>query len=52
LEKLPGGRIEVRAARPTGSISAVFGLLKGGGGPALDIEEMNDIAKRGWSGQR
>ncbi|RJF80598.1 AbrB/MazE/SpoVT family DNA-binding domain-containing protein [Oleomonas cavernae] len=47
LEKLPGGRIEVRAARPATSISAVFGLLRRDGGPTLSIEEMNEIAKRG-----
>ena len=28
VNKLPDGRIEVKAARPTGKISDVFGLLK------------------------
>ncbi|MFN3312143.1 MAG: AbrB/MazE/SpoVT family DNA-binding domain-containing protein [Hyphomonas sp.] len=51
VEKLPDGRIEVRAA-PAGDISAVFGLLKKDGRRALSIEEMNEIAKEGWSGQR
>lgn len=52
VEKLPGRRIEVRAVRPAGTISAVFGLLKRDGGLALSIEDMNEITKRGWSGRR
>ena len=52
VDKLPGGRIEVKAARPTGAISDVFGLLKKDGGPTLSIEEMNEIAARGWAGRR
>lgn len=49
VEKLPDGRIEVRAA-PAGSIAAVFGLLKREGGAALTIEEINEITRKGWSG--
>ena len=52
VDKLPDGRIEVRAARPTGSISDVFDFLKREGGPSLSIEEMNEIAARGWAGRR
>lgn len=52
IEKLPDGRIEVRAARPTGKISDIFGLLKREGGPALSVEEMNEIAADGWAGKR
>jgi AbrB family looped-hinge helix DNA binding protein len=52
VNKLPDGRIEVKAARPTGTISDVFGLLKRKGGPSLTIEEMNKIAARGWAGKR
>jgi len=52
VNKLPDGRIEVKAARPTGKISDVFGLLKRKGGPSLTIEEMNKIAARGWAGKR
>ena len=52
VEKLPDGRIEVRAARPTGKISDVFNFLKRENGPSLSIEEMNKIAARGWSGRR
>lgn len=51
VEKLPDGRIEVRAA-PAGEISAVFGLLKKKDGPTLSIEQMNEIARQGWAGAR
>jgi AbrB family looped-hinge helix DNA binding protein len=49
VDKLPDGRIEVRAAPPTGRISDVFGYLKRQNGPALSIEEMNQIAAQGWA---
>jgi len=52
VNKLPDGRIEVKAARPTGKISDVFCLLKRKGGPSLTIEEMNEITARGWAGKR
>jgi AbrB family looped-hinge helix DNA binding protein len=52
VEKLPDGRIEVKAAPPTGRISDVFNLLKRKRGPSLTLEEMNRIAARGWSGKR
>lgn len=52
IDKLPDGRIAVKAARPAGKISAVFGLLKRKGGPRLSIEDMNRIAARGWAGKR
>ncbi|HZC16620.1 MAG TPA: AbrB/MazE/SpoVT family DNA-binding domain-containing protein [Caulobacteraceae bacterium] len=52
VEKLPDGRIEVKAARPAGKISDVFGFLKRENGPSLSIEEMNEIAAQGWAGKR
>jgi AbrB family looped-hinge helix DNA binding protein len=52
VEKLPDGRIEVRAARQSGDISDVFNFLKRDGGPSLSIEEMNEVAARGWAGRR
>jgi AbrB family looped-hinge helix DNA binding protein len=52
VDKLPDGRIEVKAARPTGKISDVFGLLKRKNGPRLSIEEINEAAARGWAGKR
>jgi AbrB family looped-hinge helix DNA binding protein len=49
VTKLPGGRIELRAERPAGKISDVFGLLKRKDGPSFSIEELNKIAARGWA---
>ena len=53
VNKLPDGRIEVKATRPTGKISDVFGSLKAKRkGKALSIEDMNDTISRGWAGKR
>jgi AbrB family looped-hinge helix DNA binding protein len=53
VEKMPDGRIEVRAARPTGKISDLFGRLKDKRkGRPLSIEEMNEVIARGWAGKR
>ncbi len=52
VDKLPDGRIEMKAMRPTGKISDVFGILKRRGGPTLSIEEIDKIARRGWAGKR
>jgi bifunctional DNA-binding transcriptional regulator/antitoxin component of YhaV-PrlF toxin-antitoxin module len=52
VEKLPDGRIEVKAARPAGKISEVFGYLKDEKGPSLTIDEINEIAEKGWVGRR
>jgi AbrB family looped-hinge helix DNA binding protein len=51
VEKLPDGRIGIRAARPAGRISDVFNSLKQLGGACVSIEEMNEIAARGWAGE-
>jgi hypothetical protein len=52
VNKLPDGRIEVKAARPTGKISDVFDYLKKENAPSLSIDEMNRIAARSWAGRR
>ncbi len=52
VDKLPDGRIEIKAMRPTGKISDVFGFLKRKSGPCLSIEEINQVATRGWAGRR
>lgn len=51
VDMLPGGRIEVRAARRTGSISDLSGLLYRNDGPVLTIEEINEEIARGWAGE-
>jgi AbrB family looped-hinge helix DNA binding protein len=52
VEKLPDGRIAIKAVRPTGKISDVFNFLKRKDGPSLSIEDINKVAARGWGGKR
>jgi AbrB family looped-hinge helix DNA binding protein len=52
VDKLPDGRIEIKALRPTGRISDVFDFLKRENGPSLSIEEINEVARQGWAGRR
>ena len=52
VEKLPDGRIEVKADRPRGAISDVFDFLRRDQGPRLSIEDIGRIAARGWAGKR
>jgi AbrB family looped-hinge helix DNA binding protein len=47
VDKLRDGRIELRAARPTGKISDVFNFLKRENGPSLSIEEINELTVQG-----
>ncbi len=51
IDLLPGGRVEVKAARATGSISDVFGRLKRDGQPALTVDDINAITAKGWAGE-
>jgi len=48
-DKLPDGRIVVRAAAHEGSIADFIGCLSHKGGPRLTIHQMSEIAKRGWA---
>jgi antitoxin PrlF len=52
LEKLPGGELRVRAARPTGTIGGFLHSLDGKVMPRkpLSIEDINRIAAAGWAG--
>ncbi|WBY09002.1 AbrB/MazE/SpoVT family DNA-binding domain-containing protein [Sphingomonas sp. 7/4-4] len=52
VEKLPDGRIEVRAVSARHDISEVFGLLKRRHGPVLSIEEIAAATIQGWSGEK
>jgi bifunctional DNA-binding transcriptional regulator/antitoxin component of YhaV-PrlF toxin-antitoxin module len=51
VEKLPDGRIEIKAVSPAGKISDAFDYLKRPDGPALSIEEISQTAARGWAGK-
>jgi bifunctional DNA-binding transcriptional regulator/antitoxin component of YhaV-PrlF toxin-antitoxin module len=52
VDKLPDGRTEIKASRPKGKISDVFDFLKQENGPSLSIEQINEVARRGWAGRR
>lgn len=49
-DKLPDGRIVVRAAPQDGTIADFIGCLSEPGGRKLTIEEMNKVASQGWAG--
>jgi antitoxin PrlF len=48
-DKLPDGRLVVRAAAQDGTIADFSGCLAQKGGPKLSIEEINEIVAEGWA---
>jgi bifunctional DNA-binding transcriptional regulator/antitoxin component of YhaV-PrlF toxin-antitoxin module len=48
-DKLPDGRVVVRAAAQDGTISDFVGCLSQRGGPRLTVQEIHEIASRGWA---
>lgn len=51
LDKLPDGRLELRAARPTATIDGFIGVLAGKTDKVVSIEEMNEAIAAGWAGE-
>jgi bifunctional DNA-binding transcriptional regulator/antitoxin component of YhaV-PrlF toxin-antitoxin module len=51
IEKLPHGRIIIKAATPKGNISDFIGCLAQESGPVLTIDELAEIASQGWAGE-
>lgn len=51
VRSLPGGRIEVRACQPPGSIDAFFGRLAGRAAKVASLEEIQAAAAAGWAGE-
>lgn len=51
LDKLPGGELRIRAARPTGTIDGFLGLLAGKTKKVATIEEIHKAAAAGWAGE-
>ncbi len=51
VDKLPDGRLGVRAARSGGQIADVFNFLKRDDAPSLSIDEINQVAADGWAGK-
>ena len=51
FDKLLGGELRIRAARPSGTIDKFIGRHAGKTKKPLTIEEMNEIAAAGWAGE-
>lgn len=51
LDKLPDGRVALRAARPSGSIDSFLGLLAGKTKKIATLDEINQAAAAGWAGE-
>ncbi|WP_456304488.1 AbrB/MazE/SpoVT family DNA-binding domain-containing protein [Acidisoma silvae] len=51
LDKLPDGRIALRAANPAGTIDGFIGLLAGKTTKVATIEEINEAIEAGWAGE-
>jgi bifunctional DNA-binding transcriptional regulator/antitoxin component of YhaV-PrlF toxin-antitoxin module len=51
LDKLPDGRVAMKAARPAGTIDGFLGLLAGKTKKVATLDELNEAAAAGWAGQ-
>jgi AbrB family looped-hinge helix DNA binding protein len=51
LDKLPDGRVMLKAARPAGTIDRFVGLLAGKTTKVATLDEINEAAAAGWAGQ-
>lgn len=52
VRELTEGRIEVRAAKPAGSLKRFSGLLAGKSKKVATVEEINEAAAKGWAGRK
>jgi AbrB family looped-hinge helix DNA binding protein len=51
VEKLPDGRVALKAAQPAGTIDAFVGRLAGRIDKVATLEEIAEAAAAGWAGQ-
>ena len=51
LDKLPDGRVSLKAARSKGTIDGFVGLLAGKSSKVASLEEIDEAASSGWTGQ-
>lgn len=51
LDKLPDGRVSLRAAKPSGTIDDFLGLLAGKTTKVATLDEINEAAAAGWAGK-
>ena len=52
LDKLPDGRVALKAMRPAGTIDGFLGLLAGKTRKVATLDEINEAATAGWSGKK
>ena len=51
LDKLPDGRVALRAMRPSGTIDGFLGLLAGKTKKVATLDEISEAAATGWAEQ-
>jgi AbrB family looped-hinge helix DNA binding protein len=51
LDKLPDGRVALRAAKPRGTIDGFLGLLEGRTQKVATLDKINEAAAAGWAGE-
>lgn len=51
FDKLPGGRITLRAQRPSSTIDGFLGLLAGKRKKTASLDEISQAAADGWAGR-
>jgi hypothetical protein len=51
VDLLPEGRVQIRAARPKGSIDDFIGFLAGKTNVKMTIDEIKEATERAWAGQ-
>lgn len=51
FDKLPGGELRLKAAKPAGTIDSFIGRHAFKVKTPMTIEEMNEIAASGWAGK-
>ena len=52
LDKLPGGRVSLKAMRPAGKIDSFVGLLKDKSKKIATLDESHEAAASGWAGRK
>ena len=52
VDKLPDGRVALRAARPGGTIDDFIGLLDGKTRKVATLDEIHEAAAAGWADQK
>jgi len=52
LDKLPDGRVSLKAMRPSGKMDSFLGLLAGKTKKVATLDEIREAAPAGWAGRK